>query len=106
IHSGCLNWVQDWVVDLRRWEKWSRRAISSAGKGELRVFAGEYANRIIMPDCAVFISTLDYPTITMEVAYTETYENLEEDVLPPVTRRDGWRDFNLYSSEDCTPQAR
>lgn len=32
-----------------------------------------------MPDCAVFISALDYPTITMEVAYTETYENLKKD---------------------------
>ncbi|KLJ09356.1 hypothetical protein EMPG_15219 [Blastomyces silverae] len=79
IHSGCLNWVQDWVADLRRSEQWGRGTIWAAGEGELRVFAGEYANRIIMPDCAVFISALDYPTITMEVAYTETYENLKED---------------------------
>ncbi|PGH03380.1 hypothetical protein GX51_04111 [Blastomyces parvus] len=79
IHSGCLNWVQDWVAELRRSEQWDWETIWAAGKGELRVFAGEYANRIIMPDCAVFISALDYPTIAMEVAYAETYENLKKD---------------------------
>lgn len=31
-----------------------------------------------MPDCAIFVSTLTYPTIAMEIAYTETYEDLKE----------------------------
>ncbi|EEH07277.1 conserved hypothetical protein [Histoplasma capsulatum G186AR] len=34
--------------------------------------------KIIMPDCAIFVSTLTYPTIAMEIAYTETYEDLKE----------------------------
>ncbi|KAG5304596.1 no significant blast hit [Histoplasma capsulatum G186AR] len=78
IHSGCLNWIQGWIADFRRLEQWDQRTISAAGKGELKVFAGEYANRIIMPDCAIFVSTLTYPTIAMEIAYTETYEDLKE----------------------------
>ncbi|OJD16493.1 hypothetical protein AJ78_03348 [Emergomyces pasteurianus Ep9510] len=78
IQSSCVNWVQDWVMNLRRLEQWDWGTISAAGEGELRLFAGEYANGITMPDCAVFISALDYPVITMEVAYTETYENLKK----------------------------
>ncbi|KAG5298217.1 hypothetical protein I7I48_07599 [Histoplasma ohiense] len=31
-----------------------------------------------MPDCAIFVSTLKYPTIAMEIAYTETYEDLKK----------------------------
>ncbi|QSS52226.1 no significant blast hit [Histoplasma capsulatum var. duboisii H88] len=78
IHSGCLNWIQDWIAGFRGLEQWNQRTISAAGEGELKVFAGEYANRIVMPDCAIFVSTLEYPTIAMEIAYTETYEDLKK----------------------------
>ncbi|QSS64346.1 hypothetical protein I7I51_01413 [Histoplasma capsulatum] len=64
--------LEDWSSGIKE------LYISAAGKGELKVFAGEYANRIVIPDYAIFVSTVKYPTIAMEIAYTETYEDLKK----------------------------
>jgi len=79
MHGSSVSWLAEWLGTLMAEKVINKRALRFHADVTLEGFEGEFAGLTKRPDGLLWPTDRKWPTITLEVGYTEDYPDLLAD---------------------------